>query len=343
MAISLTYQTSAQQTASTTTFTYAGQSIGTATTDRYVVIGTMAAGGGGAGVTVSSITVGGIAATIVVQRNGNSGASNAVTALAIAAVPTGTTATVVVTYSATQARSAIGVWSCTGLVTPDPISTNSSVANPSSLTLSTYSGGFAIGMVGQNAVSTAAWTNLTERFDSTVDSALYSGADSNGTTSGSTLSASCTISTGGLSEQSGVAAAWGNLSATGVNGTGAAGTMALAVSANPVGVAGTGAAGTIVAQSDRIDVPLTGVAGTGQVRAPTLFIDSNIPLVGVAGTGAAGTIRNSQFYTLTGVSGTGAVGEIFPTPPAPTRRARLYIPPHDDYPATIWAGTARQT
>lgn len=140
---------------------------------------------------------------------------------------------------------------------------------------------------------------------------------------------------------------------TGVAATGSVGTVTASVNpATTTGVAATGSVGTITPNPMGV---ITGVSATGAVG--TVTITSSV--AGVFATGAVGTVTPSiATHTLTGVFCTGAVGsaavnpegiivgvfctgqvgQLFPVPPAPLHRPPLYIPPHDDYPATIWAG-----
>ena len=91
-----------------------------------------------------------------------------------------------------------------------------------------------------------------------------------------------------------------DFNATGVAGTGALGDL---VFGTPVtGLAGTGAVGTEVPESE---IEETGVAGTGGVGTSTFEQEETI--TGVAGTGAIGTSTLEQDFNVTGVAGTGAV------------------------------------
>lgn len=159
-------------------YTFAAQDIGNATADRRVIVGVH--GGGLAGDTLSSVTIGGVAATIVVQAQGE----DEIAAIAIADVPDGATADVVCTFSDTAARAAIGVWSVVGLTSSTPVDTDSSVSDPASKTLTSVVGGFCIGVASSTDDITVSWTNLTERYDQSLETggSITSGADSVTTT-----------------------------------------------------------------------------------------------------------------------------------------------------------------
>lgn len=120
---------------------------------------------------------------------------------------------------------------------------------------------------------------------------------------------------------------------TGVSGAGAAGTVIPQVSALTIGVAGTGFAGTLTIQQGPI-----GVQGNGQVG--TLGKQVSVFPAGVFGTGFAGNVNGSQQVTLTGVTGFGFANNVYPIPPAPRNRPPLLIPVKNGLPASLWLGSA---
>lgn len=171
----LTYQTAAMDTTdSTKTYTFSGVAIGTAAVDRRVHVTAHTFNIGTP--TISSITIGGILATINASR---SVAGNTGSAIATALVPTGTTADIVVTWTSSSDSTGchVGVWSSVGLATSGAYDSDSSVANPQTATLSTLDGGFCIASTAQVVAGTVTWTNATERFDQTdADNHASSGA-----------------------------------------------------------------------------------------------------------------------------------------------------------------------
>lgn len=180
----LTYQTSAVQAADATTYNFTSQAIGTAAADRYVIVtitGCIKSGSPG----VSAVTVGGISATIVAQVDSGFTAA----AIAIAAVPTGTTATVVVTFNGTQYRAGIGVYSVTGLNSSTATGTDTDTTSSPSLSASSSSDGFAIAVSSAYEAATTnmhTWTSITEDYDELVESGTntQSGASEEGLSSG---------------------------------------------------------------------------------------------------------------------------------------------------------------
>lgn len=174
----LTFRTNASDPADLTTYNgtpFQGLSIGTAASDRRVIVAVHGVDGVSASPTISSATIGGVSATIICQTTVN---ARAVTGIIIAAVPTGTTADVSITFSSGLVRAAIGVWTCTGLTSSTAVDSGTSGATPGTKTLTTVAGGFAVGAISEFAGNTFTWTNLTEDYDATIttDGGSYGGA-----------------------------------------------------------------------------------------------------------------------------------------------------------------------
>jgi hypothetical protein len=104
----LTYVTSVSDTADATTYTFTAASIGAATADRVIVVG--CGGSIVASRTISSVTLGGNAMTAVTTT----AAGDSPTGIYSLVVPSGTTATIVVTFSGGVSRCGISIWSLTG-------------------------------------------------------------------------------------------------------------------------------------------------------------------------------------------------------------------------------------
>lgn len=204
---SLTFQNSYNTPSGSNPYTFASVSIGSASSDRYVIVAWLAAQDAGVG--FSSATIGGVSATTIVSNNQNGGHA----AIFIANVTSGTTANIVVTLDGaiTAGQQAIAVWTATGLSSTTAVNSGSDVANSGtqSVTLSTASGGFAVaGCVrGSGAGATTSWTNATSRFDRSPSIGEQSAADSTSTT-GSNLTITSTNSAIDNSQNVTVAASW---------------------------------------------------------------------------------------------------------------------------------------
>ncbi len=164
---SITETAHTETSVKTNSYSFAGLAIGTAAVGRRVIVGCAASG---AGLTaVSSLTVGGVAATSVVSQTDTSSAS--VAALYIIQVDTGTTATVAVTFNAASSRGAgCVVWAAYNIAST-PTQTGSSTASPLATTLNISAGGVAVGYAEayDASIPTYTWAGLTESVDATID------------------------------------------------------------------------------------------------------------------------------------------------------------------------------
>lgn len=151
--------------ANLTTYTFRDRPIGEARRGRVVVVSVHAGPS-----TVSSATIGGVAATI--HTEAHSSTTSSVTILS-ALVPDGVTATIVITFADQRTRCMIGVWAVSGLnsLTPTGTSSQSTEASVTSMTISDLavrSGGFAIYAYTSDTNVSYTWSGATEVF--TLDS-----------------------------------------------------------------------------------------------------------------------------------------------------------------------------
>jgi len=159
-------------TSNTTTYTFTSQAIGTAASDRRVVVGIM---NRDALAVPASVTVDGVGLTMDASKQ-NTGAAS----IWSAPIPSGSTGTIVVTYSVANTCCGIGVWETNG----DPVATGVSGVNSATpaVTVSTSPGDFVIGVL-QCRVSvlgpSVTWNTASERYDGQVDGAVrqHAGAD----------------------------------------------------------------------------------------------------------------------------------------------------------------------
>lgn len=181
------------QEAAQTVFTFTSKAAGAAASNRYL-LAAISGRSGSTATDITSVTIGGIAATNVIRVFGaGSGSGENVTAIYIAAVPTGTTATVVVTFNVNFARCSVSLYRAVDLVSSTATATASSlVANPTG-TFNVSAGGFAIGAAYTQATSSFTWTNLTENVDTTTNfTNTYTAASSNFATAQTSLAITAT-------------------------------------------------------------------------------------------------------------------------------------------------------
>lgn len=196
----LTFRQSANDTADAASYSFSSQAIGTAASDRLVIVAVH--WDASSSRTISSATIGGVAATVAVQKI-NSGATPTGVGLIYAAVPTGTTATVAVTMSGGVVRMGIGLWTLTGHLSNTPTTTNSSENASSGTSLSASVTPSAGGVVvaafsANNGGINVAWTNVTECYDDNLEAGgtEASGADVSAA-AGTAVSCAAAYSAGG--------------------------------------------------------------------------------------------------------------------------------------------------
>lgn len=134
-----TYVGRSSSTVDGSSFTFSGISFGTAYDDRLIVLAvTSSAASGATGDTaISSVTIGGISATIIQQNHTRLGTRYALSAIISAAVPTGATGNVVVTFAASVLNCVVDLYTITGIVSQTPTASNGTVGPGDSTTLST--------------------------------------------------------------------------------------------------------------------------------------------------------------------------------------------------------------
>ncbi len=189
-----------------TTYTFSTCAFGAAAADRIIVVGVCGQDGASAG--VSSMTIGGVAATEIVESVASVGGNAVNTALYYAAVPTGTTGDVVVTFGGNQSAAAVGVWAVLNSSgTPSASASNArNDGNPNATTINCPANGAILGYAGLTQSgsdpTSATWTNLTESLDQTVGAGerlLQTGADDEFATAQTALSITTTPSGAGAS------------------------------------------------------------------------------------------------------------------------------------------------
>lgn len=214
MANSIVFKQSTTDIADSNSYTFSSQDFGTAEAGRYIIIGIISRKSTTAA-TITGVTIGGVTATIVVQRT-NTITNTDVAGIAIALVPDGATGNIVVTFSATMLRCAISVYRAVGLSSATPTDSDGSTASAPSVALDVPAGGFAIGMALTSATTTTSWTGLTENVDATLETYVtYSSAlqEFASAETGRTMTATF----GSSNESAGVFASWQFSTGTDVN------------------------------------------------------------------------------------------------------------------------------
>lgn len=166
----VTFTASVVDGSNLTEYTFSSVSLGTADSTRKIVVAASALQGAG---TISTLTVAGITATIVKVQSQDTGRME----LWQADVPTGTTGDIVVTWNAGTLQCAIGVHSVLNAAS-GAHETDGDNSDPWNDSITVPAGGVLIGAaVHGSTLSTFSWTNLTERYDETLENQVsHSGA-----------------------------------------------------------------------------------------------------------------------------------------------------------------------
>ena len=171
-------------TASTAVRSFASCDIGTASSDRVVIVAIGTGGGGGGTDDCTSVTVGGTSLTKQFSRLHT---DHLIAQFWAGTITSGTSATIVVTWSRAANASGIGVWAATGI---DPSASltdsGSAVRNSSSADVSAdldiAAGGIALAysanLAAEDVNPTYSHTNLTTNFNHSYDYARSGGGAS---------------------------------------------------------------------------------------------------------------------------------------------------------------------
>jgi len=180
------------------TYTFSSHGIGTASSDRYIIV-VLTNAAGSSSTNFSSVTVAGTSCTRQVQTYTNEGGVSIW--ITNAAITSGTTATIVATVSSGGGNSAncgIGTFAVTGLASTVATATAQQTTNNTSTNLAVSAGGVAVAVAYQQGTSSFTTTGMTESFDSLVESTLNSTTgccDNQSSTQTLSITINCTEST----------------------------------------------------------------------------------------------------------------------------------------------------
>lgn len=111
-AISETYKSTYVDSTAQTTFTKTGAALGSADSNRYVIVGVMTVNDDST--TVSSVSVGGVSATKMASASGGASGYTSISEFWKANVPSGTTGDISVVFSGATDRAGFDWWTCIG-------------------------------------------------------------------------------------------------------------------------------------------------------------------------------------------------------------------------------------
>lgn len=204
------YQTTATDTSAQTTYSFTSQAFGTAATGRIIAVAVRWRNGA-SDRSISSATIGGIAANVTNYVHGVPGGVGIIWAV----VPTGTTGTVAITFSGNNANCAISIYSIYGAASSTPAYASSAFGSGTAATTSltpSYSGSaFVVANgVAMAASLTTTWSGgVAEDDDASVSDAGSSFSYSTANALMSAAAITATLSSTTTDSQRGLAvAAW---------------------------------------------------------------------------------------------------------------------------------------
>lgn len=154
----------------TTTHTHSGMTLGAADSGRYIIAAIDCRDASAR--TVSTLTIGGVTATLIYAYQ----TSGTICGFWVALVPTGTTGDVVITFSGSVARSGVSTYRLLTSYDPtaysDAQQDTTATSNHLDITLNVPAAGVALAAVFYNNSTTASitWSGLTEDYDNTYPS-----------------------------------------------------------------------------------------------------------------------------------------------------------------------------
>lgn len=150
----VTFLANAGNVSDLTSYTYAGLSLGTEYSNRYIVVGIVGRSGGTP--SVSSVTVAGTSATSVYQHV----SAGSLAAFYIVALPTGTSGDVVVNFSTAMVRAAVILWSVRHLQSITATNTYSLTGASPSASIDVPAGGIALGAIYNSNSNAITWSGI---------------------------------------------------------------------------------------------------------------------------------------------------------------------------------------
>lgn len=159
----VSYQTLGVQ-AACTNCNFGTLALGTAATNRVMVIEVWWRGSGGNTRSISSLTVAGNAASCVESGTAFANGAN----ICVVAVPTGTTGNVTVNFSGGVTGSTVAVLAAYGMSTTATSVFDNQTSTPFTNSVNVPAGGVAFGVVGQSASTSGqsfSWSGIAEDFD----------------------------------------------------------------------------------------------------------------------------------------------------------------------------------
>ena len=157
------YVTQVSSTANASSYTFSGVDIGTATSNRLVVV--CASGGSNTAGDITGISIGGNAANLIAKTT-ISDSEDPATVMYGLLVTSGTSADIVVTFASTKNRCQISVYDVkVSSTTAVSTTTDNDNSNPATASVNVKYGNSVIAITSGNNSTTVSWSGLSEDMD----------------------------------------------------------------------------------------------------------------------------------------------------------------------------------
>lgn len=194
LPITLTFQAATADSSDLTTYTFAGQALGTVGSNRRVVVGVASASGENQ--TISSVTVDGVGATAAHTNYASS--NNVRCGIYVANATANATGTISVVFTGSVNRCVIAVWAMYDSLSATPTATyDVDLTNPATVSANCLAGGCIVGVAAHRGGATATWSGITEAYDAQTESEAFTFAADTFATAQSGLTVGPNFTSGG--------------------------------------------------------------------------------------------------------------------------------------------------
>lgn len=178
-ALTLTYVGSSVDGTNATDFTFTDHAIGTAASDRLVIVGVIYQNNGDTAATApTSLTIGGSPATIHGSQLGT-GTNECGITIASKVVPSGTTATIAFGFAEDMVRAGVVVYTLTGWTRQTPAAMDGQINSPETTTRVENTFTVGLNQIGiyvthnnDNGLRTCTFSNATQNVDTVFEASL---------------------------------------------------------------------------------------------------------------------------------------------------------------------------
>lgn len=174
----LSFLSGNSNTANQASYTFSSLSFGAAAANRLLIVAIAGGSSGGSGANLSSVTIGGVSATIHAQANNNNNTRNGHAAVVSALVTAGTSGDIVINWAfdlGLMNENSYALYRVTGLVSTTPTDTATDTGGSPTLSIDRSNLGFIVGAAAAVSASSVTWPSpLTTDFSVSADGVFAS-------------------------------------------------------------------------------------------------------------------------------------------------------------------------